>query len=144
MAELIGSRRMGSSSTLHLSFRDHVHKFNPGQKDPGTAKILEAPHGPGTSFDRPRVLLDDVVELLTLANLDGRLTIGIDRFERGEIGTAYVDRHNIGHTVPPDFEIAFCRHFFEASQAKQVCHVPPHAQQDHIQWIAQSLQHESW
>ena len=44
---------MGSASTLHLSFRDHVHNLNAGQKDPGTAKSLETQHGPRSSLDRP-------------------------------------------------------------------------------------------
>ena len=54
---------MGSASTLHLSFRDHVHNLNAGQKDPGTAKRFESQHGAGASLDRAMVLLDDVVEI---------------------------------------------------------------------------------
>jgi hypothetical protein len=34
------------------------------------------------------VLLDQVIEIFGLTDLDGRFTIGIDRFERGEIGAA--------------------------------------------------------
>jgi hypothetical protein len=34
------------------------------------------------------VLLVQVVDIFRLADLDGCFTIGIDRFERGEIGTA--------------------------------------------------------
>ena len=50
---------MGSASALHLFFCDHLHKLNAGQKDPGTAKILEAQYGPGAPLDRPMVLLDE-------------------------------------------------------------------------------------
>jgi hypothetical protein len=40
--------------------------------------------------------------MIGLADLDGRFTIGIDRFERGEIGAAPVDRHGVGFPVPID------------------------------------------
>jgi len=85
---LISGGRMGSASALHLSFRDHVHNLNAGKNDPGTAKCLEPQHRPRSSFDRPMVLLDQVIEIFGLTDLDGRFTIGIDRFERGEIGAA--------------------------------------------------------
>jgi hypothetical protein len=49
---------MSSASTLHLSFPDHVHNFNAGQKDPGAAKSLEPQHGARASLDRPMVLLN--------------------------------------------------------------------------------------
>jgi hypothetical protein len=54
---------MGSASALHLSFRDHVHNLNAGQKDPGTAKRFESQHGSRASLDRPMVLLDNIVEV---------------------------------------------------------------------------------
>ena len=87
---------MRSVSTLHLPFGDHMHQFDPGQQDSGTAKSLEPQHGPRSALDRPMVLLDQIVEIFGLADLDGRFTIGIDRFERGEIGTAFVDGHVSG------------------------------------------------
>jgi hypothetical protein len=93
---------MGSASIFHLSFRDHVHDLNAGQKDPGTAKRFESPHGPRSSLDRPMVLLDQIIEIFGLADLDGRFTIGIDRFERGEIGAAFVDGYRLGYTVLGD------------------------------------------
>ena len=102
IVELISGGRVGSASALHLSFRDHVHQLNAGQKDPGTAKILEAQHGPDAPLDRPMVLLDEVVEIFGLADLDRRFTISIDRFERGEIGTAFVDGHRLGYPILGD------------------------------------------
>jgi hypothetical protein len=54
---------MGSTSTLHLSFRDHVHNLNAGQKDPGTTKTLEPQHGACASLDRSVILLDQVIEI---------------------------------------------------------------------------------
>jgi len=47
-----------------------VHRFDPGQQDPGTAKRLETEHGPRASLDRPTILLDYVVELFGLTDLE--------------------------------------------------------------------------
>jgi hypothetical protein len=85
---------MGSGNTLHLPLGDHMHAFDAAQKDTGTAKILESQHGSRASFDCPMVLLDEVVEIIGLTNPDGRFTIGIDGFERSEIGAALVDGSN--------------------------------------------------
>ncbi|MGF6785763.1 hypothetical protein OKW27_000076 [Paraburkholderia sp. 35.1] len=93
---------MGSASTFHLSFGDHVHNLNAGQKDPGTAKGLEPQHGPRSSLDRPMILLDQVIEIFGLADPDGRFTTSIDRFERGEIGAAFVDGYGLGYIVLGD------------------------------------------
>jgi hypothetical protein len=71
-----------------LVLGDHVHQFDAAQQDAGTTKILEAQHGPRAPLDRLMVLLDQIVEIFRPADLDGRFTIGIDRFERGEIGAA--------------------------------------------------------
>jgi len=62
---------MGSGSTLHLSFGDHVHAFDAAQKDAGTAKILEPQHRSRAALDRPMVLLDEIVEIRGLADLVG-------------------------------------------------------------------------
>lgn len=48
---------MGSASTFQLSFGDHVHNLNAGQKNPGTAKGLEPQHGPRSLLGRPMLLL---------------------------------------------------------------------------------------
>jgi hypothetical protein len=99
---LISGGRMGSASAFHLSFRDHVHNLNAGQKDPGTAKSLEPQHGPRSSLDRPMVLFDQVIEIFELADPDGRFTIIVDDFECGELGAAFVDGHGLGHVIPGD------------------------------------------
>ncbi len=46
-----------ASSTLHLSFGDHVHDFDSAEQDPGTAKSLEPQHGSRASLDRAMVLV---------------------------------------------------------------------------------------
>src|SRR6266851_3274415 len=48
------------------------------------------------------VLSDEVVEIFGLADLDGRFTIGINGFERSEIGAALVDGHRFGNTILSD------------------------------------------
>ncbi|MDQ0621912.1 hypothetical protein QFZ39_001122 [Paraburkholderia graminis] len=82
---MISGGRMGSASTLHLAFDNHVHQLDAAQKDSGTAKSLESQHGSRSSLDRPMVLPDQIVEIFRLADPDGRFAIGIDRFERGEL-----------------------------------------------------------
>jgi hypothetical protein len=57
---------------FHLPISDHVHEFDSGQKDAGTAKILEAEHRPGSAFNGTVVLLDVVVQVLDLAH-DNRI-----------------------------------------------------------------------
>ena len=54
---------MGSGSTLHLFFGDHVHAFDATQKDAGTAEILEPQRGSRASADRPMVLLDEIIQI---------------------------------------------------------------------------------
>src|SRR5229473_4098630 len=93
---------MGSGSTLHLSFGDHVHAFDAAQKDAGTAKILEPQHRSRAALDLPMVLLDEIVEILGLADPDGHFAIGIDGFERSEDGATFVDGHRLGNTVTSD------------------------------------------
>ena len=77
-----------SRSTLHLPFGDRKHQFDADQQGPRTVKILEPQHGPRASPDFPMVLLDHVVEIFGQAVSDGHFTIGIDCFERREIGAA--------------------------------------------------------
>ena len=48
------------------------------------------------------VLRDQIGEIFRLANLGGRFTIRTDRFERGEIGADFVDRHRLGRAILGD------------------------------------------
>ncbi|EDZ99590.1 hypothetical protein BH160DRAFT_5135 [Burkholderia sp. H160] len=93
---------MGSASTFHLSFGDHVHSLNAGQKDPGTVKSFESQHGSRALLDRAVVVLDKIVEIFGLADLDGRFAITIHDFEFGEIGAAFVDGHRLGPAILGD------------------------------------------
>jgi hypothetical protein len=93
------SGSLSNTLVFHLSVGDHVRHLDAAQQDAGTPEILEPKHGAGTPFDRPMVLLDEVVEIFGLADPDRRFTIGIDRFECSEIGTAFVDRYGLGDAV---------------------------------------------
>ena len=54
---------LSPAAVFHLPFSDHVHEFDAGEKNAGTAKVLEAEHRSGSTFDGTVVLLDDVVTL---------------------------------------------------------------------------------
>ena len=54
------------------------------------------------------VLFDVVVEVLVLANLDGRFALGVDGLERGQNGPTFIDRYRLWGAVLNDryFRIA--------------------------------------
>ena len=79
---------MAFGARLHLAFADHVHGLNAGDERLRTVKVLETHHRPGDSLDRPVVLLDDVVEVLRLAHLDGQAAVGLDAHDGGRVGAA--------------------------------------------------------
>ena len=74
------------------------------------------------------VLLDEVVEIFGLADFDRRFTISVDRFERGEIGTAFVDGHLLGDAI-------------EVPQVQRIGHVSAHTNQDHLERKMQAFEH---
>src|SRR4051812_43596864 len=76
-----------------------MHEFNAAQQDAGTTKILKSQHGSSTPLDRPMVLFHDIVEILGLADLDGRLTLGVHGVQPGQIGTAFVDGYGFGRAI---------------------------------------------
>ncbi|MGF6935951.1 hypothetical protein OKW41_005113 [Paraburkholderia sp. UCT70] len=79
---MLGDARMGSFRRYHLPFPDHVDHVDAGQDDAGTPEILETQHRPDDAFDGPVVLLDNVVQILWLADLDRALAFGVDRLKR--------------------------------------------------------------
>jgi hypothetical protein len=76
-----------------------VHQFDATQNDARAVKILEPEHRSGLAFDGSMVLLHDVVQILDLTNLDGRLALGVHRVKRGQIGAAFVDGYGLGRAV---------------------------------------------
>ena len=88
------------AAVFPLPFPDHVHEFSAGEKDADAAKMFEAEHRPGSTFDGAAVLLGDVVQVL--ADDDRLPAPGVDGFEGGHIRAALIDRHFPGGTVPLD------------------------------------------
>lgn len=68
-----------SARTLHLRFLDHVHELDSTQDDAHAVEVLNPKHLPGSTFNGPMVLFDDVVQILDLKNLDGCLAPGTPR-----------------------------------------------------------------
>ena len=63
--------------TIELPLADHVHGLDAGNEDARSAKNLEPEHRPYDSFDRPMILLDDIVEVLALAQFDVAAILGV-------------------------------------------------------------------
>jgi hypothetical protein len=74
---------VSDATVLHLTLPDHVHELDAAQQDPGATKILEAEHRPRASLDRPMVLLDNIVQILVLANLDWCFPLRVQSIQRG-------------------------------------------------------------
>ena len=55
---------------LRLSFAHHVNHLDPTQDHAGAGRGLEAEHRSHTAFDGAVILLDAVIEILTLPDLD--------------------------------------------------------------------------
>ena len=56
-----------------MPFANRMHDFNPRNRATGSPKRLEAQHGMKNPFDCSMILLNEVVEILGLTDLDGRL-----------------------------------------------------------------------
>jgi hypothetical protein len=55
--------------------------------------------GSSPALDRPVVLFDDVVQRLSLTDLERGFTLSVDGFKGCQIGPALVDRHRLGHPI---------------------------------------------
>jgi hypothetical protein len=82
--------------------------LNAREDNAGTPEILEAHHGPGSAFDFPVILLDDVIQVLDLSDPDGCFPLSVDGLEGGEIGPAFVHGHGLRRAVAIDglFKVA--------------------------------------
>jgi hypothetical protein len=74
-----------------LAFLQHPPKFNPCQCRLGGAKRFESERGPNLPFDKPMVLLDNVVQIFALANFDTLVFVSIVLLYGRRIGSAFVD-----------------------------------------------------
>ena len=84
-----------------------MHDLDATQNDTRAAEVLEPEHRSDDAFDGSMVLLNHVVQILDLTNLDECVAPGVHRVQRGQIGSAFVDRHRLGYAVLLDrfFEI---------------------------------------
>jgi hypothetical protein len=96
--ELLGCG-FGEAIIVHLPLADHVHQLDAGQDDASTPEILETHHWFDNAFDGPVILLHDVIQILVLADLDRCRPLGVERFERGQIGAALIHSNRFGLTV---------------------------------------------
>ena len=87
---------------IELTFADHVHRLDARNECASAAKCLEPQHGPHDAFDRPVVLLDDVVEVLDLTHLDVRAGVSLNAFDGRRVRTTFVDGDLLGHAVQID------------------------------------------
>lgn len=103
--------RLSLAAVFHLPFPDHMHELDAGEKDVGAAKILEAQHRSGSTFDGTVVLLDNVVQVLDLAHHDPLPWSGVHVFESRHIRAAFIDCQFLRCAIPLDrmFEETACR-----------------------------------
>lgn len=90
------------AAVFHLAFANHVHQFDAAQEDAGTVNVLEPHHRSGAPFDGPVILLNQVVQILRLANPDGRFPLRVERLQRGQIRSAFIDGRGPGCAVLVD------------------------------------------
>src|SRR4051812_29264555 len=82
----------------NLSFSDHRHSLVAGQRSSRGWQTAKAQTGSDQAFDAPMVLLNDVVEVLNLAQPGEapQLTLALHRRDRGRIGRVLVHRERAG------------------------------------------------
>src|SRR5215213_9396270 len=88
------SRHVTPANVPNLSFSDHRHSLVAGQRSSGGWQTAKAQTGSDQALDAPMILLDDVVEVLDLAQPGEapQLTLALHRRDRGRIGRVLVDR----------------------------------------------------
>ena len=69
-----------------------MHQFNPSQRDRRRPKCFESQQRSRLTFDRPVVLLDNVIEILGLPQSDASFMGVVVIFNPGGVGTTLVDR----------------------------------------------------
>jgi len=77
-----------------------VHDPDAGDSDHRRPEALEAQCRLGHSSDRRMVLLDDVVEEFSLADLDVGVMLGVVAFDRRRVGAALVDGDLPRNAIP--------------------------------------------
>jgi hypothetical protein len=114
--KLSGQREIFSAE--HLSFSYHVHEFDASENGARTSEAFEADDRSGFSFDGSMVLLDDVVEILTLSDRHVRTILPIEVLDARLVRPAFIDVRNARKAIvfdgareepPCGATITFCR-----------------------------------
>lgn len=79
-----------------------MHGFDPGDDNSRASKRLEPQHRSGYPFDRPVVLLDDVIEVFALAHQDINAGVRFHAFNGRSVRAALVDGDLLRHVVQVD------------------------------------------
>ena len=98
-----------------LALLDPVHRLDAANEDARAAKGLEPEHRPHDPLDGPVILLDDVVEVLRLAQPDVCAGVGTRALGSRLVGTALVDGDRLRYTVKLDGALEESPHRGEVS-----------------------------
>jgi hypothetical protein len=85
-----------------LPFANHVHDLDAAKDDASATERLESEHRSDDAFDRPVVLLNDVLEILALPNRYRRVMLDVIAFDVRSVGAALVDGDGRGKRIVPD------------------------------------------
>jgi len=83
--------RSSGFGPVELAFLDHVHRLDASQDGTCAVERFEAQHRPHDPLDGPVVLLDEVVDVLRLAQPDVRTGVGAQALGGRRIGAALVE-----------------------------------------------------
>ena len=87
---------------MQLPLPDHVHRLDSGNELHCAPERFKPQHWICDSLHDPVVLLDDVVEILRLAQLDVQTSTIVDAVDCRSVGTAFVDGDFLGQAVQID------------------------------------------
>ncbi len=74
-----------------MAFFQHAPELDACQCRLRRPERFEAQHRSDSPFDKPMILLDNIIEILTLANLDAFVFVNVVLLDAGCIGSAFVD-----------------------------------------------------
>jgi hypothetical protein len=103
-----GVEQFGRSEALvsvlhpHLSLLDHVHELNPNEGVLGGLERFKPQHGPCHPLDTSMILFHHIIQILHLADGDGRAVLLVIAFDRGFIGVTAVNGDHFGEPVAAD------------------------------------------
>src|SRR5712691_7019056 len=82
-----------------LSLANGMHDFHARDRTARRPKRLEAQHRTCEPFHRPMVLFHNVVEILGVADADGRLVRPVVMFDRGCVRPTLINRDLLGQLL---------------------------------------------